>query len=198
MNYDNELMEFIKAVNNSINKHTKAPYNSVHEGLGICQEELYELVKAIHEGVGIDEEFLDLAVAAFWGYFSFWKTRMITKELFEKWYVMNYIILEELQNNPTLNNTKMSEMREQLNPIIEKYNLVENFTFVPNWDTGCGEFHMYKYPTNGMLHNDLIELYRIGFWINKSKDFNIVAYKHQKYKSKCELYGQMAVNKKRK
>lgn len=69
---DQELMEFVKALNISIDKHGDQSFNSVHEGLGICHEELYELTRAIHENddEAAANEFRDLAIAGFWGYVS--------------------------------------------------------------------------------------------------------------------------------
>lgn len=59
-----------RALTKAIEKHGDAPFKSVHESLGKCQEELYEVMKAIHEDENdiekIRREFMDLATVALW------------------------------------------------------------------------------------------------------------------------------------
>lgn len=59
-----------RALTEAIEKHGNAPFKSVHESLGKCQKELYEIMKAIHEDENdiekIRREFMDLATVALW------------------------------------------------------------------------------------------------------------------------------------
>lgn len=59
-----------RSLTEAIEKHGDAPFKSVHESLGKCQEELYEVMKAIHEDENdiekIRREFMDLATVALW------------------------------------------------------------------------------------------------------------------------------------
>ncbi|MCA0387933.1 MAG: hypothetical protein LCH52_05505 [Bacteroidetes bacterium] len=55
-------------------KHGTRPLVSLHEAYGICAEELHEVMDAIWKHYPKDhvaKEFLDLAVAAFFAYYSF-------------------------------------------------------------------------------------------------------------------------------
>lgn len=64
---------FLKAIQKRINRHGQTPHLSAHESIGICQEELYEVTKAVHEHHDkkiVASEFLDLAVAAYWAWLS--------------------------------------------------------------------------------------------------------------------------------
>ena len=74
---DYEIQAGLNRLNQSIDrrieKHGREPHHSVHESLGICMEEMYEVQKAIHENqdpVIIAKELRDLAVAASWGMIS--------------------------------------------------------------------------------------------------------------------------------
>ena len=65
------LQKMERAIERRIEKHGQQPHQSAHESLGICQEELYEVMKCIHENqesIVTAKEFRDLAVAAFWAY----------------------------------------------------------------------------------------------------------------------------------
>lgn len=67
------LIRLEQSVKRRIEKHGANPHHSAHESLGICQEELYEVMKCIHENqdpIVTAKEFRDLAVAALWAYLS--------------------------------------------------------------------------------------------------------------------------------
>lgn len=67
------LQKLERAVERRIQKHGNKPHHSSHESLGICQEELYEVMKCVHENqerLVTAKEFRDLAVAALWAYLS--------------------------------------------------------------------------------------------------------------------------------
>ena len=65
-----------RAIQSRIQKHGNKPHHSPHESLGICQEELYEVMKCVHENQGkfvTAKEFRDLAVAQRCGLISVWR-----------------------------------------------------------------------------------------------------------------------------
>jgi len=89
---------FTQEVRRAIHINGDDLYNSPHEGLGICQEEMYELTKAIHENDNdnIAEEFMDLAIAAFWGYVSFSKISTGSKDSDKKFeYIEEWLKSDE-------------------------------------------------------------------------------------------------------
>jgi hypothetical protein len=69
------IKEFATALTRSREKHGNEPFHSVHEAIGICWEELYEVTMEAHAGNKrkAAQELLDLSIAGFWGYRSFSK-----------------------------------------------------------------------------------------------------------------------------
>lgn len=90
------IEKFIEEIKVAIKKHGDDLYNSPHEGLGVCQEEMYELTKAIHENDNVADEFMDLAIAAFWGYISFSKISTGSKDSDKKFeYIEEWLKSDE-------------------------------------------------------------------------------------------------------
>jgi NTP pyrophosphatase (non-canonical NTP hydrolase) len=68
-NVDDALSFILETLKNARKKHGHGRWASKHETLGILQEEVYELIKAIHENDAKDfkKELADIAITAIWG-----------------------------------------------------------------------------------------------------------------------------------
>ena len=122
-----ELMElFRKGIEKRIAKHGYEAHNSVHETLGICDEESFEVRDALHKKLSpriIRDELIDLAVASFWGAMSCEISDFEKRELLKKF-------RDAIIRNP------IASYANTLRPLLEQL----NFAIANADETGISDF----------------------------------------------------------